>query len=208
MTEHKLGIEPLTINHIEVMAELTFEIEGFAEFVSKLGIGYLKKIYFRNMLERSWGFAVNIDGDFAGYLINTSDLDVYYKHITTRRRLASIPYIFKLLFTNPMLFLELMKYKFFIKKYVTEDVKGEMILFAVKERYRTPKFLKETKINVAKILLENTLEGFKNRKVEKVKLEVPASNVFAQVFYKSYGFQKVGEIEFNKVKRNIYIKEL
>lgn len=204
----QVDIEDLNDTHLDEIAELTYTTEDFAAFVSLLGLAYLKNVYIKNILEIAFGFVVKIDGKFAGFLISTDDLKSYFNHITSKRKLQSLPYVIKFAIFHPLAFINLLRVKLFLKEYETMDVNAELVLFAVKQEYRSTNFLKTTGINVSKLLMEETLAEFQRRKTNKIKLEVPSNNILAQVFYRSFGFVKESEIEFNKAKRNIYVKTL
>ena len=208
MEDYKYEIVEANASHVKAIANLTYQTEGFATFVSELGLSYLKKIYIKNMVEGAFGYVVLVNNDFAGFLLSTDDIKTFYQYLTSKRRIQSLPYILFFALSKPLKFIELLKYKLFLKNYEDLDLNAELTLFAIKEKYRSPSFLKASGINIAKILLEKTIKEFEDRKVPKIKLEVPAVNVFAQVFYKSFGFEKVSQVEFNKVVRNIYVKKI
>ena len=205
---YKVDIEPLSEKDLDAIAELTYQTKDYAEFVSLLGLSYLKKIYFKNIIEFAFGFVAKVNGEFAGYIINTDNLKSYFDYITSKRKLQSIPFMIGLVLKHPKSFWNLVKVKLYLKEYENLDVNAEITLFAVAEKYRNPEFLKASGINISKILMEKTLQDFNEKGVNKIKLEVPAINILAQVFYRSYGFEKVSSIEFNEVKRNIYLKRL
>jgi len=208
MDNLKVEIKKLDSKYINEIAQLTYDTKGFAMFVSKLGLNYMKNIYFKNILEIGAGFCAFVDGVFAGFIICTEDSEGYYDYVTSKRRFNSLPYMFLFGLKHPLSFLELVKYKFFLKDFEEVDINAEITLFVVKPEYRSPAFYFDYRISITEMLMNEALKLMKSKNIEKVKLEVPADNKPAKAFYKALKFYPFGEINFGKVTRTIYVKDI
>lgn len=151
------------------------------------------------------------EGETAGFLSYTENANGLFREGLKRRffQLASILAVE--LVTRPTVLRDIlfcMRNLSHAPSELGSDVPAEFLTFVVREKYRTPEFLKETGIRVANELFAEGVRDLRARDVKKVKSSIKTDRLLAHVFHQHQGFVRIGRTQDRGYDALIYVKEL
>lgn len=190
----------LQSEHAEQIAEL--HIQGISTgFISSLGIGFVTALYKAIAQSKSsFGFTATENGQIAGFVAFTTDINELYKSVIFKSGLK-----FAFLLAGKMLsfqkikkIVETLLYPDRIKK--LDLPKAELLSIVVDKN--------EQGKGLASELVKAGLAECAKKNIDKVKVLVADENIAANKLYQKCGFDLAGQMENHGVVSNVYIAEV
>jgi len=190
-------IRPLSNEHIAEVTKL--HIQGITGFISSLGEKFTQYIY-QAILEsdHAFGFVAICDGDIVGFVACAQNLSQVYKSIIRRHSFGLACLLLPKMFrpTNIRDAIEVLLYP---KRRASAGLpSAEMLAITLAEQSRG--------MGIGRKLVDLSLEEFRNRGIEKVKVLV-GEEIAANGFYEHLGFQLVDQYWHHAKLLNTYVRQ-
>lgn len=163
--------------------------------LSMLGLRFLEKFYY-TLLPRDgfiFGAVAYVDDKPAGFVCATADSNGIMKAAILKRLLRWVWAFASALLTSPRALLGLWEIVQIMRTRDLVPCEGEILSLGVLPEYRGHQFVRETGMHLARDLVNQMTEQFRERGVPMVRVIADDDNIVARKFYSSNGWKLESE---------------